>query len=140
MCQLTNWTVRPTLDHLLGMDTNGLQVLNTSLVDLFHLITIKLLLLSTENSPSMNCCGLASNEANYNAVDIHSPTYGYRLPSGTYTQATWEEEKVAWYPLFAHARTSPIMDKLHVVVMRRNNQTRYTAYSVAVVLTRRWLP
>ena len=24
-------------------------------------------------------------------------------------------------------RTSPIMDKLHVVVMRRNNQTRYTA-------------
>ena len=28
-------------------------------------------------------------------------------------------------------RTSPIMDKLHVVVMRRNNQTRYTACSVA---------
>ena len=28
-------------------------------------------------------------------------------------------------------RTSPIMDKLHVVVMRRNNQTRYTASSVA---------
>ena len=29
------------------------------------------------------------------------------------------------------SRTSPIMDKLHVVVMRRNHQTRYTAYSVA---------
>ena len=37
-------------------------------------------------------------------------------------------------------RTSPIMDKLHVVVMRRNNQTRYTACSVAAVFTRRWLP
>ena len=37
-------------------------------------------------------------------------------------------------------RTSPIMDKLHVVVMRRNNQTRYTAYSVAADFTRRWLP
>ena len=31
-------------------------------------------------------------------------------------------------------RTSPIMDKLHVVVMQRNNQTRYTACSVAAVL------
>ena len=38
------------------------------------------------------------------------------------------------------SRTSPIMDKLHVVVMRRNNQTRYTACSVAAVFTRRWLP
>ena len=28
-------------------------------------------------------------------------------------------------------------DKLHLVVMRRNNQTRYTAYSVAAVFTRR---
>ena len=28
-------------------------------------------------------------------------------------------------------RTSLIMDKLHVVVVRRNNQTRYTACSVA---------
>ena len=37
-------------------------------------------------------------------------------------------------------RTSPIMDKLHVVVMRRNNQTRYAACSVAAVFTRRWLP
>ena len=37
-------------------------------------------------------------------------------------------------------RTSPIMDKLHVVVMRRNNQTRYTACSVAAGFTRRWLP
>ena len=31
-------------------------------------------------------------------------------------------------------RTSPIMDKLHVVVMRRNNRTRYTACSVAAVV------
>ena len=31
------------------------------------------------------------------------------------------------------SRTSPIMDKLHVIVMRRNNQTRFTACSVAVV-------
>ena len=38
------------------------------------------------------------------------------------------------------SRTSPIMDKLQVVVMRRNNQTRYTACSVAAVFTRRWLP
>ena len=38
------------------------------------------------------------------------------------------------------SRTSPIMDKSHVVVMRRNNQTRYTAYSVAAVFTRRRLP
>ena len=38
------------------------------------------------------------------------------------------------------SRTSPIMDKLHVVVMRRKNQTRYTACSVAAVFTRRWLP
>ena len=37
-------------------------------------------------------------------------------------------------------RISPIMDKLHVVVTRRNNQTRYTACSVAAVFTRRWLP
>ena len=37
-------------------------------------------------------------------------------------------------------RTSPIMDKLHVVVMWRNSQTRYTACSVAAVFTRRWLP
>ena len=37
-------------------------------------------------------------------------------------------------------QTSPIMDKLHVVVMRRNNQTRYTACSVAAVFTRRYLP
>ena len=37
-------------------------------------------------------------------------------------------------------RTCPIMDKLHVVVMRRNNQTRYTACSVAAVFTWRWLP
>ena len=37
-------------------------------------------------------------------------------------------------------RTSPIMDKLHAVVMRRNNQTRYTACGVAAVFTRRWLP
>ena len=29
------------------------------------------------------------------------------------------------------SRTSPIMDKLHVVVMRRDNQTRYTACSLA---------
>ena len=34
-------------------------------------------------------------------------------------------------------RTSPNMDKLHLVVMRRNNQTRYTACSVAAVFTRR---
>ena len=34
-------------------------------------------------------------------------------------------------------RTNPIMDKLHVVVKRRNNQTRYTACSVAAVFTRR---
>ena len=32
-------------------------------------------------------------------------------------------------------RTSPIMDKLHVVVMQRNNQTRYTACSVTAVFT-----
>ena len=32
------------------------------------------------------------------------------------------------------------MDKVHVVVMRRNNQTRYTACSVAAVFTRQWLP
>ena len=38
------------------------------------------------------------------------------------------------------SQTSPIMDKLHVVVMRRNNQTRYMACSVAAVFTRRWLP
>ena len=38
------------------------------------------------------------------------------------------------------SRTSPIMDKLHVVVMRRNNQTTYTACSVTAVFTRRWLP
>ena len=31
-------------------------------------------------------------------------------------------------------RTSPNTDKLHLVVMRRNNQTRYTACSVAAVL------
>ena len=37
-------------------------------------------------------------------------------------------------------RMSPIMDKLHVVVMQRNNQTRYTACSVAAVFPRRWLP
>ena len=37
-------------------------------------------------------------------------------------------------------RMSPIMDKIHVVVMRRNNQSRYTACSVAAVFTRRWLP
>ena len=37
-------------------------------------------------------------------------------------------------------RTGPIMDKLHVVVMRRNNQTRYTASSVAALFTQRWLP
>ena len=36
--------------------------------------------------------------------------------------ATWEEGKVAWYPPFAHARTSPIMDKLHVVVIRRTTK------------------
>ena len=30
-------------------------------------------------------------------------------------------------------RTSPNTDKLHLVVMRRNNQTRYTACSVAAV-------
>ena len=35
------------------------------------------------------------------------------------------------------SQTSLIMDKLHMVVMRRNNQTRYTACSVAAVLTRR---
>ena len=35
------------------------------------------------------------------------------------------------------SRTRPIMDKLHVVVMRRDNQTRYTACSVAAVFTRR---
>ena len=34
------------------------------------------------------------------------------------------------------SRTSPIMDKLHVVVMRRNNQTRYTACSVAALFNR----
>ena len=33
--------------------------------------------------------------------------------------------------------TSPNMDKFHMVVMRRNNQTRYTACSVAAVFTRR---
>ena len=32
-------------------------------------------------------------------------------------------------------RTSPIMDKLYVAVIRRNNQTRYTACSVAAVFT-----
>ena len=48
------------------------------------------------------------------------------------SQAMEEEGKVAWYPLFVHARTNPNTDKLHVVVMRRNNQTRYTACSVAV--------
>ena len=37
-------------------------------------------------------------------------------------------------------RTSLNMDKIHVVVMQRNNQTRYTACSVAAVFTRRWLP
>ena len=37
-------------------------------------------------------------------------------------------------------RTSLIMDKLHVVVMWRNNQTRYTACSVAAVFTWQWLP
>ena len=36
--------------------------------------------------------------------------------------------------------TSPIMDTLHVVAMRRNNQPRYTAFSVAAVFTGRWLP
>ena len=36
-------------------------------------------------------------------------------------------------------RTSPNTDKLHMVVMRRNNQTRYTACSVAAVFTRRSL-
>ena len=36
-------------------------------------------------------------------------------------------------------QTSPIMDKLQVVVMQRNNQTRYTACSVAAVFTWRWL-
>ena len=38
------------------------------------------------------------------------------------------------------SRTSLVMDKLHMVVMRRNNQTRYTACSVAAVFTRRSLP
>ena len=33
----------------------------------------------------------------------------------------------------------PVMDKLYVVVMRKKNQTRYTACSVAAVFTRRWL-
>ena len=37
-------------------------------------------------------------------------------------------------------RMSPIMDKLHVVVMRRSNQPRYTACSVAAVFMWRWLP
>ena len=37
-------------------------------------------------------------------------------------------------------RTSLIMDKLHVVVMWRNNQTRYRACSVAAVFMQRWLP
>ena len=37
-------------------------------------------------------------------------------------------------------QTSPIMDKLHMVVIRRNNQTRYTTCSVAAMFTRRWLP
>ena len=32
------------------------------------------------------------------------------------------------------------MDKLHVVVMWRNSQTRYTACSMAAVFTRQWLP
>ena len=41
---------------------------------------------------------------------------------------------MTWYPLFVHARTSPIMDKLHMVVMRRDNPTRYTACSVAASL------
>ena len=50
------------------------------------------------------------------------------------TQAIWEEGKVAWYPLFAHAWTSLIMDKLHMVYMRRNNQTRFMAFSVAAGL------
>ena len=36
-------------------------------------------------------------------------------------------------------RMSPITDKLHVVVLRRNNQARYTACSVAAVFTWRWL-
>ena len=72
------------------MGANGLHVLNTSLVDLFHLITIKLLLLSTQNSSSMNCCGLSSNEANYDAVDIHSPTESVVLLSPIWIQvAIW---------------------------------------------------
>ena len=52
------------------------------------------------------------------------------------------EKWPAWYPLFARAndsgnfsRTSPIMDKLHVVVMQRNNRTRYMACSVAALFT-----
>ena len=36
-------------------------------------------------------------------------------------------------------RTSPNMDKLHMVVMRRKNQTRYTVCSVVAVFTRRSL-
>ena len=36
-------------------------------------------------------------------------------------------------------RTSPNTDKLHMAVMRRNNQTRYTACSVGAVFTRRSL-
>ena len=36
-------------------------------------------------------------------------------------------------------RTSPNTDKLHMVVMRRNSQTRYTACSVAAVFTWRLL-
>ena len=34
---------------------------------------------------------------------------------------------------------SPVTDKLQVVVLRRNNQARYTACSVAAVFTQRWL-
>ena len=33
-------------------------------------------------------------------------------------------------------QTSPNKDKLHIVVMWRNNQTRYTACGVAAVFTR----
>ena len=62
----------------------------------------------------------------------------------------WGETKgkVAWYPLFVleqtifenSMQTNLIMDKLHVVVMRRKNQTRYMACSLVAVFTQRRLP
>ena len=55
----------------------------------------------------------------------------HRGGSGTESDPRW-----GWLDLACGL----IMDKLHVVVMHRNNQTRYTACSVAAVFTRQWLP